>query len=115
VVTLLRKYQSSLRDNPEEGSSLLFYSTCLEVHFLAALCVKRKHLTYMSRFQVCRSPAAFIVQAQNSLDKTQGMLSTENIKEIAKFGYVLTTLTNKSDRSILHGCFSNFSALIYLL
>jgi hypothetical protein len=95
VVTSLRKYHYSLRDSPEEGSSLLFYSTCLEVHFLAGLCIKRKHFTYMTRFQVGRSPATFVVEAQSSLNKTQVMLSKETIKEIAKFICLVTTLTNK--------------------
>jgi hypothetical protein len=135
---VLRKYHHSLRDSPEEGSSLLFYSTCLEQHFLARLrinplntelnpiChqlallgahhilhvsrirVKRKHCTYMSRFQVRRSPAAFVVQARSSLDKTQVMLSTETIKEIAKFDYLITTLTNKPDKNILLGYCCHF-------
>ena len=68
----------------------------------------------MSRFQVPRSPAACVVQARISLDKTQVMLSTETIKEIAKFYYLLTTLTNKPDRNILLGCCYHFSVLIYL-
>jgi hypothetical protein len=68
----------------------------------------------MSRFQVGRSPTAFVVQTRSCLDKTQVTLSTETIKEIAKFDYLVTTLTNKPDKNILLGCCSHFSALIYL-
>jgi len=108
VVISLQKYHYSLRDSPEVGSSILLYSTCLEEHFLAGLRIKRKHFTYMSRLQVQRSPAAFVVHARSSLGKTQVMLSIETIKEIAKFNYLVTTLTNKPDKNILLRCCSHY-------
>jgi hypothetical protein len=51
---------------------------------------------------------------RSSVDKTLGMLSKENIREIAKFFYLVKILANKSDRNIPLGCCSNFSGLIYL-
>jgi hypothetical protein len=68
----------------------------------------------MNRFQVRRSLAICVVQARGSLDKTQVMLSTDSIKAIAKFNYLLTTKKIKPDRNILLGCCSHFIALIYL-
>jgi hypothetical protein len=62
----------------------------------------------MSRFQVRQSSSAFIVQARSSLNKTQVMLPTETIKEIAKFDYLVTELTNKPDKNTLLGCRSHF-------
>ena len=114
MLTSLRKYPYSLRNSLEDGSSLLFYSTCLEVHFLAGLCIKHKHFIYTSRFQVRRSAASFVVQVRHSLDKKRAMLSTEIVKEIAKFAYLATTLTNKPGRNILLECCKHFSALIHL-
>ena len=84
------------------------------MHFLAGLYIKRKHFTYTSRFQERRSAASFVVQARHSLDKTQAMLSTEVVQEIAKFDYLATTLTNKPSRNILLGCCNYLSALIHL-
>jgi len=91
----------------------MYYNTCLEIHFLVGLCIKGKPFTYTCRFRVRRSSSAFIVKARISLDKMQVMFSVENIKEIAKFHYLVKTLTNKSDGIIPLGCCSHFIALIY--
>ena len=68
----------------------------------------------MSRFQVRRLSSALIVQTRNSVDKTQVMLSTETIRKIAKFVYLVEILTNKSERNIPLGCCSHLGALIYI-